>query len=147
MLVPSAVISVAISLLASRLVEARLLDVQHLAAQRQDRLELAVAALLGRAACGVTLDDVQLAQRGVLLLAVGQLAGQARAFQHALAARQFAGLARGFAGAGGFHDLAADDLGVVRVFQQPGFGSVWATSFFTGRPHFAGHQLVLGLRC
>ena len=44
-----------------QLVEARLLDVEHLAAQRQDRLVLAVTALLGRAAGGVTLDDEQLA--------------------------------------------------------------------------------------
>ncbi len=37
-------------LVVEHLVEARLLHVEHLAAQRQDRLELAVAALLGRAA-------------------------------------------------------------------------------------------------
>ena len=43
------------------LVEARLLDVEQLAAQRQDRLEASVAALLGRAAGRVALDDVELA--------------------------------------------------------------------------------------
>ena len=32
-------------------------DVQNLAAQGQDRLRLAVARLLGAAACGVALDD------------------------------------------------------------------------------------------
>ena len=48
--VPSAVISVPISGRAQHLVEARALDVEDLAAQRQDRLEFAVAALLGRAA-------------------------------------------------------------------------------------------------
>jgi hypothetical protein len=113
--------------------------------QRQDRLELAVAALLGGAACGVTLDEEQLAQRRVLLLAVGELAGQAHAVQHALAARHFAGLARGFAGAGGFDDLAADDLGVVRRFQQE-VGQRLADELFHGQAHFGGDQLVLGLR-
>ena len=47
------------------LVETRALDVQDLAAQRQDRLELAIAALLGRAAGGVALDEVDLAQRRI----------------------------------------------------------------------------------
>ena len=47
-------------------VKTRLLDVEHLAAQGQDGLELAVAALLGRTACRIALDDVQLAQRRVL---------------------------------------------------------------------------------
>ena len=48
--VPSAVISVPISWLDQHLVEARALDVEDLAAQRQHRLEFAVAALLGGAA-------------------------------------------------------------------------------------------------
>ena len=75
--VPSAVISVPISWLRQHLVEARPLDVQDLAAQRQDRLVLAVAALLGRAAGGVALDDEQLGLGGIALLAVGELARQA----------------------------------------------------------------------
>ena len=90
-----------------QLLVARLLHVQDLAAQRQDGLELPVAALLGAAAGGVALDDVDLAQRRVFLLAVGQLAGQAHAVEHALAPRHLARLARGFAGARGLDDLAA----------------------------------------
>jgi hypothetical protein len=111
---------------------ARLLDVEDLAAQRQDRLELAVAALLGAAAGGVTLDDVDLAQRRVLLLAVGQLAGQAHAVEHASCARHLARLARGLAGARGLDDLAADDLGVDRVLEQPVGSSLLATISSTG---------------
>ena len=61
-----------------RLVEARLLDVQDLAPQRQDRLEGPVAALLGRAAGRVALDEVELAPLGVPLLAFGELARAAR---------------------------------------------------------------------
>ena len=62
---------------ADELVEARALDVEDLALQRQDRLELAVAALLGRAAGGIALDQVELAQRRIALLAIGELARQA----------------------------------------------------------------------
>ena len=58
------------------LVEARLLDVQDLALERQDRLESPVAPLLGRAAGRVALDQVQLGHRRVLLGAVGELSGQ-----------------------------------------------------------------------
>ncbi|MDQ0588446.1 hypothetical protein QFZ47_002555 [Variovorax paradoxus] len=127
-----------------QLLVARLFHVQDLAAQRQDGLELPVAALLGGTAGGVALHQVDLAQRGVLFLAVGQLAGQAHAVEHALAARHFARLAGGFAGTGGFDDLAADDLGVVRALLQV-IGQEAADDVFHRRAHFAGHQLVLGL--
>ena len=87
--------------LASDLVQPRLLDVQDLAAQRQDRLEAAVAALLGGAAGRVALDDVQLAALGVAFLAVGQLARQRQAVERALADDEVARLAGGLAGARG----------------------------------------------
>src|SRR5581483_6583676 len=90
------------------LVEARLLDVEDLAAQGEDGLELAVPALLGAAAGRVAFDDVDFAPRGVLAGAVGELAGEAHAVQEALAARQLAGLAGGFAGAGGLDALLQD---------------------------------------
>ena len=47
-------------LVREHLLEARLLDVQDLAAQRQDRLRAAVARGLGRAAGRVTFDEVDL---------------------------------------------------------------------------------------
>ena len=53
---------------------ARLLDVQDLASERQDGLELPVPALLGRPAGRLALDDVQLAACRVFLRAVGQFA-------------------------------------------------------------------------
>src|SRR3546814_13702449 len=74
-------------------VEARALDVEDFSAQRQHRLVLAVAALLGRAAGRVTLDDEQLAERRVLFLAVGELAGQAGDVECALAPGQEIGRA------------------------------------------------------
>ncbi len=106
--VPSAVISVPISCEDEHLVEARALDVEDLAAQRQHRLEGAVAALLGRAAGGIALDEQDLAFRRVALLAIGELAGQRRDVERALAAGQLARLAGGFARRGGLDHLADD---------------------------------------
>src|SRR5690606_3699111 len=76
------------------LVEARALDVQDLAADRQDRLGLARAPLLGGAAGRVALDDEQLRARRVALLAVGELARKAEVRERALAAGEVARLAR-----------------------------------------------------
>src|SRR5207253_4297822 len=76
------------------LVDARLLDVQDLASQREDRLEAAVAALLGRAARRVALDQVELGEPGVADTAVGQFAGEQPAFEAAFLADQLPGLAR-----------------------------------------------------
>ena len=83
---------------AQHLVEARALDVQDLAAERQDGLEAPVAALFRRAAGGIALDDENLRQRRIAFLAIGQLAGQRGDVERALAARQLARLARRFAG-------------------------------------------------
>ena len=90
------------------LVETCLLDVENLAAQRQDGLEAAVAALLGGAACGITLDEVDLGLLRIFDGAVGELARQARHLEGVLAARELACLAGGFARTGG-HDGLLDD--------------------------------------
>ena len=108
--VPSAVISVPICSLDSILSVRDALDIEDLAAQRQHRLEFAVAALLGAAAGRVALDDEQFGFGRVLLLAVGELAGQRGNAERALAG-QFARLAGGFARGGGLDHLADDDLG------------------------------------
>ena len=100
------------------LVEARLLDVEELAAQRQDRLEPAIAALLGRATGRVALDDVELAAGGVALLAVGELAGQRQAVEGALAEDEVAGLAGGVAGAGRRQALLDDPAAVAGVLVE-----------------------------
>ena len=113
---PSAAIIVLISSLREHLVEPRLLDVQNLALERQDRLEAAIAPLLGRPSGRLALDDVQLAQRRIALLAVGQLAGQGTAVQCALPAHEIAGLAGRLARPGGIDRLADDaprDTGIL----------------------------------
>ena len=90
---------------AEHAVEARAFHVEDLALERQDRLRLAVAALLRRTAGRVALDDEQFGQRRILFLAVGELAGQAGDIERALAAGEVARLARGFARTGGVDDL------------------------------------------
>ena len=99
-------------IVAENLVQAGLLDVEHLAAQRQDGLRAPVAPLLGGTTGGIPFHDVQLALRRVALGTVGQLARQRSALQRALAAGQLARLAGGLARGGGedgaFNDLAGD---------------------------------------
>ena len=113
--------------------------------QRQDRLEFALAALFGRTAGGISLNDVELTLRRVLLLTVSELPGQAERIEHALAARHLARLARGFACTRSLDDLRGDNLGVVRAFEQKliQFGR---NDFLHDRLHFARYELVLGLR-
>ena len=53
------------------LVETRALDIEDLAAQRQDGLGFARAALLGRTAGGVALDEEEFGFRRIALGAVG----------------------------------------------------------------------------
>ena len=93
---------------AEHLVEARLLDVEDLALERQDRLKAPIASLLRRSPCRLALDEVELAQRRIALLAVGQLAGQRAAVERALAAHEIAGLAGRLARTGGVDRLADD---------------------------------------
>uniref|UniRef100_A0A914YGX1 Uncharacterized protein n=1 Tax=Panagrolaimus superbus TaxID=310955 RepID=A0A914YGX1_9BILA len=82
--------------------------VEDLAAQRQDRLEILVARLLGAAACRVTFHQEQLGARQVLADAVGQLAGQGRALRDLLADDQLLSLqARTGALDGDLRDLLA----------------------------------------
>src|SRR5579884_200250 len=102
------------------LVQPRLLDVEDLAFERQDCLEVAVAPLLGRAARRISLDEIQLALLGVALLAVGQFSGQGHALQRRLANHQIACFAGRFAGPGCRNALLDDAPRVGRVLVQIG---------------------------
>ena len=106
-------------LVAEHAVEPGPLDVEDLAAEREDRLVEPVAAPLGGPAGRVALDQEQLA--GVLVVggAVHQLAGQPAAGEDPLAvADQLAGLAGRLAGLGGQLGLGDDLLGRRRVGLQ-----------------------------
>ncbi len=126
------------------LVDARPFHVEDLPLQGQDRLELPVAPLLGGAARRIALDEVELAQRRIALLAIRQLAGQADPVEHALAPRELTRLAGGFARARSLHDLGADDLRVGRPFHQE-ISQLLAHDLLDHGLHLRGHELVLGL--
>ena len=128
-----------------QLVEARALDVEDLSPQRQDRLELAIAALLRRPTGGIAFDQIYLAQCGIALLTVGELAGQPHAVEHPLAPCQLARLARRLPCARRLDDLAADDSRVARVFEQE-LVELATDDFLHDRLHLGRDELVLGLR-
>ena len=91
-------------------------DIQHLAPQRQDGLNVGVSAHLGRAACRIALHDEEFCLGGVFFVAVSQLAGHTVGFQRTLAADQLAGLFGGGAGAGSLGGLLQNCLGNGGVF-------------------------------
>ena len=125
------------------LVVACFFDVQNFSLEREDGLEAAVAALFGGAAGGFALDQEQLAAVGIALGAVGELAGESAAIERAFAAREVAGFARGFAGAGGVDRLVDDLAGDGRVLLEEG-----AQPLVDEGLHDAGDigiQLALGL--
>src|SRR5918997_1517563 len=99
------------------LVHVGLLDVEDLAAQRQDGLEISLPALLGQTPRRVALDDVQLAPGRVLGGAVCQLARQRRALQVALADR-VPHLARRLTGPRRLQGLVDDRLRLGRMLLQ-----------------------------
>ena len=100
------------------LVEPRLLDVEDLAADREDRLIAAVATLLGAAACRVALDDVDLAESRIVVRAIGELPGQRTAVEDGLAPRELPRLARRLAGARRRQHLVDDLAGHRRVLLE-----------------------------
>ena len=102
------------------LVDARLLDVDDLAADGQDRLGARIAALTGRAAGRVALDDEDLAVLRLAARAVDELARHAGAAEQALAvAGEVARLAGGDARRGRIDGLAGDLLALRRVLLEP----------------------------
>ena len=106
-------------LVAQHLVDARPLDVQDLAADRQDRLEPRVARLLGAAAGAVTLDDEQLGLFGIARRAVGELARHRRRLEQRLAAREVARGPRRDPGPRGLQALLHRGLALGRVLFEP----------------------------
>src|SRR5699024_2793334 len=88
-------------LVVQRAVQPRLLDVEDLAADREDRLRVRVAAGDGGAAGGVALDDEDLGLGGVAGGAVAQLAGHPAGLQRGLAPGRVARLPGRLAGGRG----------------------------------------------
>ena len=103
-----------------------------------------VAAAGGAAAGAVALNDIELGEGRVALVAVAQLAGEGGALQRVLAADVLAGLARGLARLAGrlrlFQYRAADGWVLLQELLQPG-----AHHAVHQRAHVAVAQLGLGL--
>ncbi len=93
-------------------------DVEDLAPERQHRLGLAVARLLGRAAGGIALDQEDLRALGGALAAVGELAGQAHLAGRGLA-RELARLAAALALLGAVDDVAEEGVRRFGIAAQP----------------------------
>ena len=131
-------------LVLEHLIEACLLDVQDLAAQGQDGLKFGIAALLGRAAGRVALDNEHFAFSRILALTVGKLARQGIVGQGALAADQVLGPAGGVTGTGGVDDFLDDQAHVLGVFSE-----ILVELLVDHRGHVACHlgvtELGLGL--
>ena len=126
------------------LVQARALDVQDLSADRQDRLRLAEAALLGGSAGRVPFHDEELAARRLLLLAVRELARQAVVRESALAAGQVAGLARRGPRPRRLQHLGDQRLRDGGVLLQV-VAELLVDQVLDQAAHFAGPELGLGL--
>src|SRR5690606_13935981 len=121
----------------------RALDVEDLALEKEDGLEAALAALLGRAARRLTLDDVELAELGVALLAVGELAGEVGELEGTLALDHLAGLARRLSRARRHHRLGHQRLGILGVALAVD-GELLSDGGVDGARDLGGDQLVLG---
>ena len=126
------------------LVEARFLNVEDFTLQRQNRLVLAVTALLRRTARGVPFHEVQFGQRRIAFLAVSQFARQACQVQRAFTAGHFTGFTRRFTGTRRIDNFTHHDFRVGRVFQQV-FAQQFVHLLFNRRFHLRRNQLVFGL--
>ena len=84
--------------------------VQHLAPEGEDCLEAGIAALCGRAACGITLDDIKFGERGIGVVAVAQLIRHLAGFKARLTADCFAGFSGGFPRPVGHHGFVENQL-------------------------------------
>ena len=117
--VPIAVISDWISLFWRTRAKPVLLDVDDLAPDREDRLELRVPCLLCRTSCRVALDDEQLETSGILRRAVRELAGKACRLEQALATGEVSCLPGCGAGLCCLGCLVDDAPGIAGVLVEP----------------------------
>ena len=118
-------------------------DVEDLAAQRQDRLGLAVARLLGAAAGRVALDDEQFGAFGGGVGAVGELAGQAQLLHRGLA-RDFLFGAAAQPLVGALDDEIQQLVGLQRIARQPVVERV-LDRLLDDALGFGGGEAILGL--
>ena len=119
-------------------------DVQNLAAQGQNRLDVSATAVLGRTACRVALYDKELGQLGIAHRAVSELTGQGRRLEQALAAGRLARLAGGVARFAGLLRLL-DDLTSGLGMLLEVIGKAVGHDLERERAHIGAAELGLGL--
>ena len=79
---------------------------------------MAVTPVFCGAACGITLDKIQLGKFLALLMAVRELAGKSRSFERTFSARVFSCAARRLPRAGGRYRFIDDRFGDIRIFLE-----------------------------
>ncbi len=126
------------------LVRPGLFHIQHLSPKGQDGLEAGVPPLGGGASGGVALDDIELSQLRVILVAVPELVGHGGAAQGRLAADGFPGLLGGLPGPGGGEGLVQNHPSHLGVFLQEGVQLLRHDVVYQSAD-FAVTQLGLGL--
>ena len=128
------------------LIQPLFLHIQRLAPKRQYALKPPVPALLGAAACGVSLHDKQLVYLCVAARTARQLAHQRRVFQLAFFPGHSLGLAGSFTNLCGFCRLFGyliSRIGILKVIEVR--RKVLCQHVFYGRPSFRISQLCLCL--
>ena len=98
------------------LIGSRLFDVQHLAPEGKNCLEPRVTSLRGRAACGVTLDDVNFGERGICIVAVAEFIGHLAGLQTGFSPDGFLCLSGRLSGAVCHHGFIQNRTGNGRIF-------------------------------
>src|SRR5262245_17999296 len=130
-------------LVREHLVVTRLLGVDDLSAQRQDRLRLAISSLLGRSASRIALDEENLAKLRIALGAIRELCREPLVVAPALA-RQLARLARGLPRLRRAHALVGDLPRGGRILLEH-LAQPIVDDLLHEAPHLGVPQLRLGL--
>ena len=129
----------------NHLFETRAFDVEDLSAQRKNRLEAAVSALLCAATRRIALDDINLALARILALAVCELAGKSARVEDTFALYHLARPARGLTRARRKDRLFDDAPAGLGLFFEV-LAELLVEDALDDAFDLARHQFVFGLR-
>ena len=126
------------------LVRSRLLNVQHLAPHSQNGLEAGVAALVRAARGGISLDYIDLAEGGILLVAVLQLLGHTAGLEAGLVPDRLPRLSRRLSRSRRHHTLVDNGLRRLGVLLKENLKLLGDDSVNEG-PYLGVSELLLRL--
>ena len=126
------------------LVKPCLLHVQNLSAQGKNGLRSAASRFFRRTACGISLNDINLAVFRILVRAVRQLSGKGHALQRRFSSGQLSCLSGRFPGPLRQDGFLADGLGNGRILLQI-IGELLADHAVNSASRLGISQLLLGL--